>query len=188
MLFGDDDGYALNGADQVFCLRDHGDGVGSGDGGFIVQEIALQPAADQLRAAYLKEEVAVAQRDGGGVLCILADFFYLVQRCARRYEAEGGPLIVFQVFPPQGQPEAVHADHGQAVVPDFKQGAGVYGPDLVSGDSEGGLADHRAEGLLLDLHGEFVLYLRQFGVVGGGEGKDVVRCVTAGDFCVHAGV
>ena len=57
---------------------------------------------------------------------------------------------------------------------------------FVGGDGEGGLANHGAEGLLLDAEGILVLHFRELGVVLGGQSGDVVCRVAAGQSNVHS--
>ena len=81
----------------------------------------------------------------------------------------------------EGQPVAVHADHGEAVGPHLKEGAGVDGPGLVVADGEDGLADHGPQ--LVPGNGEAVLVLHggQLGEVLGIGGQDVELAHAAGD-------
>ena len=89
------------------------------------------------------------------------------------------------MFFSQSQPEAVHADDGEAVVIDFKKGAGMDGPDLVGGDGTGGVGDHGAECALRQADGVLVLHLRQLRIVVGGQSHDVVSRVAAGQLDVQ---
>ena len=123
----------------------------------------------------------LSQGDGGGLLRVLADLLHLVEGGAGGHKAEAPLPGLLQALPPQGQAEAVHADHGETVLLNFEEGAGVDGPGLVGGDGKGGLGDHGAENPLLNPHGVLVLHLRQLRVVLGGEGGDVVGRVAAGE-------
>ncbi len=60
------------------------------------------------------------------------------------------------------------------------------GAGLVCGYGKGGFANHGAKGLLTDPQGVLVFYFRQFRVVLGGEGRDVVGGVAAGQAYVQA--
>ena len=73
----------------------------------------------------------------------------------------------------RSQAESVHSHHGQALVGDLEQGAGVDGAALVGGDGEGRLFDHGPQQLLLDGDGKIVLHLGQLRIIGGGETQDV---------------
>ena len=113
---------------RALGLRDDGDGVLPGDGVPVVQELALQPAADQLRVPHLKEDVAPAQGHGGQVLRVGADVLHLAQRgCRAPRRRTAAALDLLQRLPPQGQAEPVHRHHGEALVRDLEQGAGVDG-------------------------------------------------------------
>ena len=54
------------------------------------------------------------------------------------------------------------------------------GAGFVSGNSKSGFADHGAEKLLTDMDGVLVLHFRQFGVVVGGHGDDIIVGIPAG--------
>ena len=75
--------------------------------------------------------MAAAQGDDSFIVRVLADFFYLVKGRAGGYEVEGTAFYALQRFPAEGQAEAVHADHCEAVLSDFKEGAGMDGTGLV---------------------------------------------------------
>ena len=83
-------------------------------------------------------------------------------------------------LPPQGQTEAVYGHHGQALLVDLEEGAGVDGTGLVGGDGEAGLVDHGLQGPLLDSHRVLVVHLRQLRVVLGGQAHDLEAGVAAG--------
>ena len=82
---------------------------------------------------------------------------------------------------PQGQPVPVHRDDGQPRVVHLKEGAGVDGPGLVVADGEEGLADHGAQGVLLDGEAVFILDTGQLGEVLRVGGQDVEVAHAAGD-------
>ena len=123
----------------------------------------------------------LAQGHGGQVLGVAADALDLVQGGAGGHEGEGAALDLFQGLPADGQTEAVHSHHGQALLIDLKQGAGVDRAALVGGHGEGRLLDHGPQGLLLDIDAVLVLHLRQLGIIGGAEAQDVEICVTAAE-------
>ena len=54
LLFGDHHTDAVNALNQGLGICDDGDGILPWDGILIIQELSLQPAADQLRVSYLK--------------------------------------------------------------------------------------------------------------------------------------
>ena len=78
-------------------------GVGTGNGGAVIQEFALKTAADQLGAACFKEQMAASQGDNGLFFSIGTDFFYLVQGGAGRNETEGAAFDGLQRFPAERQ-------------------------------------------------------------------------------------
>ena len=181
LLFGDHHADPVDALDQRLGVRNDGNGVFPGDSVFVVQEFTLQPAADQLGVAHLKEDVALAQGHGGQIFHISADVLDLVEGAARRHEGEGAAVDLFQGFPPDSQAESVHSHHGQALVGDLEQGAGVDGAALVGGDGEGRLFDHGPQQLLLDGDGKIVLHLGQLRIIGGGETQDVKIRIAAGE-------
>ena len=103
------------------------------------------------------------------VVGVGAYFLYLIQGGAGGHELEGPAVDVLQRFAAQRQTEAVHRHHGQSLVADLKQGAGVDGTGLIDGNSKAGLVDHGLQRPLLQCDGELVVHLRQLRIVVGAE-------------------
>ena len=161
-------------------IHQNGDGIVSGDGIAVIQKFALQTAADQLGGAGLEHQVALALNDGHEIVAVLADLLHLVEGGAGGHEPESAAVDALQRLPPQGQTEAVYGHHGQALLVDLKEGAGVDGTGLVGGNGEAGLVDHGLQGPLLDSHRVLVVHLRQLRVVLGGQAHDLEAGVAAG--------
>ena len=184
-LLADDHADALQAFDHCLVVHLQADGVVGGDGVAIVQEFALQPAADQLGIARLEHQMALALCHGDHILGVGADLLHLVQGAARRHKLEGAAVDVLQRFAPQRQTEAVHGHHGQPLVADLEQHAGMDGARLVQGHGEAGLVDHGLQRALLQRDGVLVVHLRHFRIVVGTQADHLEVRVAAGELHVE---
>ena len=180
-LLGDHNGHAVDAADQASGVGNHGDGVLSGNGVLVIQELTLQTAADQLGVAHLKQDVALAQSDLGRILHVAADALHFVQRVAGSHEGEGAAVDAVHALAADGQTETVHGHHGQALFVDLKQSAGVNGAALVGGHGKGHLVDHGAQLLLLQGDGKLILHEGQLGIVRSGQTQNLEIGIAAAE-------
>ena len=108
--------------------------------------------------------MARALDHGDGLFPVGTDLFRLVQRRTGHYEGKGVRTLLFaDLLPAQGKAVAVHGNHSQLIALHLEQGAGMHRAAFVVADGEQGLADHGAQGFLLNGEGVQVIHHGQLG-------------------------
>ena len=182
-LFGDDEADALDGGSQLRDVRGEDGAAVCGDNAAPVDEFALEHAADEQRVTDGEEDVLVAERERDGLVGILQNALDLLETGGGDDEFEGMVRCIFRVPGAAGQPEAVHGDHGDGILRDLHQAAGLDGAGLIFGHGEDRAGDHGLQRGLRHGHAALAVDVRQLGIVLGIHGRDLEegRARTDGD-------
>ena len=129
--------------------------------------------------------------NGHRLVAVGTDLFHLPEGRAGHHKGHAPlPVLLQQLFPPQGQAVAVHRHHGELPPLRLKEHAGMDGAALVVADGKGGLPDHGAQGALGHFKPPALVHLGQLGEVlvaaahnvkGGGAALDVDGAALGGD-------
>ena len=132
----------LDGGGQLRDVRGEDGAAVCGDNAAPVDEFALEHAADEQRVADGEKDVLIAEREGNGLVGILQNALDLLETGGGDDEFQGMVRCIFRVPGAAGQPEAVHGDHGDGILRDLHQAAGLDGAGLIFGHGEDRAGDH----------------------------------------------